>query len=243
MKPPRYIPESLTDQYTLNDKIRLIHSWVDGTCDTPKTYSLEMIEKYLEKAKKRELSYYGETDIYLYQALEKYKIKDKSVAIIGSNDPWYEAVCIAYGGYPTIIEYNKIISEHPKIKAMTVSEYDINPILFDMAFSISSFEHDGLGRYGDPINPNGDLIAMNNAKKMLKKDGILFLAVPVGLDTVVWNKHRVYGEIRLPLLLGGWECINSFGFDKAHLLEDLPYGQEPAKDRWQPVFVLKPYTN
>jgi len=28
--------------------------------------------------------------------------------------------------------------------------------LFDMVFSFSSIEHDGLGRYGDPLNPNGD---------------------------------------------------------------------------------------
>ncbi len=31
---------------------------------------------------------------------------------------------------------------------------------FDMALSISSFDHDGLGRYGDPLDPVGDLKAM-----------------------------------------------------------------------------------
>lgn len=27
----------------------------------------------------------------------------------------------------------------------------------DFAFSYSSLEHNGLGRYGDPLNPNADL--------------------------------------------------------------------------------------
>ena len=28
---------------------------------------------------------------------------------------------------------------------------------YDVCLSISSFDHDGLGRYGDPLDPSGDL--------------------------------------------------------------------------------------
>ena len=83
---------------------------------------------------------------------------------------------------------------------------------FDVVFSISSFEHDGLGRYGDPINPTGDIEAMINVKSMLKKDGILFLAVPVGVDTIFWNAHRIYGKHRFPKLIDGWEIIDKVSF-------------------------------
>lgn len=31
---------------------------------------------------------------------------------------------------------------------------------FDAIVSFSGLEHDGLGRYGDPLNPYGDLSAM-----------------------------------------------------------------------------------
>lgn len=53
-----------------------------------------------------------------------------------------------------------------------MDEFEVNPRLFDAVVSISSYEHDGLGRYGDPINPDGDLIAMEKTKKMLKEDGL-----------------------------------------------------------------------
>ena len=77
---------------------------------------------------------------------------------------------------------------------MTPSEYDQNPMLFDAAFSISSFEHDGLGRYGCLINPWGDIQAMQKTKKMLKPGALLFIAVPIGKDRVYWNAHRIYGK-------------------------------------------------
>lgn len=41
----------------------------------------------------------------------------------------------------------------------------------DFAFSYSSFEHDGLGRYGDPIDPWGDLKAMQRASCWVKPGG------------------------------------------------------------------------
>ena len=51
-----------------------------------------------------------------------------------------------------------------------------------------------LGRYGDPIDPIGDLKAMNNTMKLLKPGGILFLSVPIGPDVIVFNLQRRYGQ-------------------------------------------------
>ena len=56
----------------------------------------------------------------------------------------------------------------------------------DVVFSISSQEHDGLGRYGDPINPDADIQHMRALYRLLvPQNGILFLAVPTGHDCVV----------------------------------------------------------
>lgn len=114
----------------------------------------------------------------------------------------------------------------------TPDEYDEKPTVFDAAVSISSFEHDGLGRYGDPLNPNGDLEAMKKTRKILKTGGLLFLAVPVAKDKLVWNAHREYGRIRLPLLLKGWKVLETFGFDETLL--DIDTGEHR-----HPIFVLK----
>ena len=75
-----------------------------------------------------------------------------------------------------------------------------------MALSISSFDHDGLGRYGDPLDPVGDLKAMRLAQCILKDDGLLLVSVPVGQDVVAFNLHRRYGSVRSRFAVS---CISS----------------------------------
>ncbi len=53
-------------------------------------------------------------------------------------------------------------------------------------------EHIGLGRYGDPIDPNGSLLAATELQRILKSGGRLFLSVPVGRERVCFNAHRVF---------------------------------------------------
>jgi SAM-dependent methyltransferase len=53
-------------------------------------------------------------------------------------------------------------------------------------------EHIGLGRYGDPIDPDGDLKAISELKRVLKPGGNLFFVVPVGKPMIRFNAHRIY---------------------------------------------------
>jgi hypothetical protein len=234
-EPPRVIPTAYYNDFTLNGQIPVSQSYRDDSypAEHPLNYDSAAVEKLKKHAKARKQSYYGATDIYLYQALDKYfpSLKGKKVGILGSAEPWYEAVVLAYEGSPVTIEYNKITSNHPELRLMTVEEYEANPEKFDVLFSISSFEHDGLGRYGDLVNPIADLEAMNTAKSMLNDRGVLFLSVPVGKDLLVWNLHRIYGPKRLPLLLKGWKELGRFGFQKSDF--------DKTDEMHQPVFVLQ----
>jgi hypothetical protein len=55
---------------------------------------------------------------------------------------------------------------------------------------------------------DGDLVAMDTARAMLRLNGELLVTVPCGeVDYVVWNAQRIYGPVRLPLLLSGWEVL------------------------------------
>lgn len=80
---------------------------------------------------------------------------------------------IAHGAAAvTTFEYNRLQYNHPKLSTVLVSDsldYAGLEGVFDLALSISSFEHDGLGRYGDPLNPDGDLLAMRNTRRLLKQ--------------------------------------------------------------------------
>jgi hypothetical protein len=179
---------------------------------------------------------YPDTTRELYKCLSKYPIQDKTVAIIGSATPWYEAVCLAHGGIPTTIEYNRITTDDERLNMLTVEEYNEKPIQFDAVFSISSYEHDGLGRYGDPIDPIADLKSMAQVREqMLKKGGLLYLAVPIGKDALYWNGGRIYGRNRWFKLTDGFEMIYAPNplFDEELDLD------RPHDKYYQPAVILQ----
>lgn len=53
-------------------------------------------------------------------------------------------------------------------------------------------EHIGLGRYGDPLDPDGDLKAIAELKRVLAPDGSLLFVVPIGRPKIMFNAHRIY---------------------------------------------------
>ena len=235
MSPPKDIPITLLSKYTMDNDIEVKKMYFNdvGLSFLPRINTRHKINSFFRKIENREEDHYEGTDRWLYKALEKYSLEGKSCVVMGSGSAFYESVCLYFGAkHVTTIEYNKLIYFHPKMKTITPSEYDKNPIEFDFGLSISSFEHDGLGRYGEPLNPEADLKAMEKMKAILRKGGILFLAVPVGKDLLVWNAHRIYGKTRLPLLLKGWEVLESFGFDEKRL-------NTGEGGRHQPIFVLR----
>lgn len=56
-----------------------------------------------------------------------------------------------------------------------------------------TIEHIGLGRYGDPIDPSGDIKAIKELKRVVKKGGNLLFVVPIGgTPEIIFNSHRTY---------------------------------------------------
>ena len=230
--PPTSIPPELYDEFTLNGCIPVRPRYRnDANLINSRRYTEQEIATAISKAEDKEAIGYGGTTPFLYEALDKYSILNHDVAIMGSVRPTYEAIALTYGANPTVIEYAKLQIDHPEIKYMSYPDFLTNTIKFDSMISISTFEHDGLGRYGDPIDPNGDLKAMAICKQRIKPNGLLFLAVPTHeKDEIQWNAHRVYGPLRLPLLLNGWEVIEKFGEDGKG---------EGLKNYTQPLWVLR----
>jgi len=236
MSVAKEIPQDLLSKYTMGGNVPVFPWWIDDSAmDVSKNHLPAKIQFFREKARRREVLYYDTTDRWLYEALGRFPVAGKSVLVFGSENPWYEIISQEFGAKEvTVVEYGDRVDANG-IKYVKPSVLGNGQ--FDCAFSISSFEHDGLGRYGDPLDPYGDLVAMVQAKRNVVYGGFMFLAVPLGKDALVWNAHRVYGSLRLPLLLQNWELLASFGFSE----ED--YGkqfEDVTKSSYhQPVFALR----
>eukprot|EP00921_Rhytidocystis_pertsovi_P024940 GHVQ01040158.1.p1 GENE.GHVQ01040158.1~~GHVQ01040158.1.p1 ORF type:complete len:813 (+),score=150.37 GHVQ01040158.1:132-2570(+) len=80
--------------------------------------------------------------------------------------------------------------------------------IYDIGVSYSSFEHVGLGRYGDSIDSDGDLKAIADAACLVKPGGLMLVGVPTWGDCMLFNMHRYYGKKRLQMLLECWNVID-----------------------------------
>jgi hypothetical protein len=168
--------------------------------------------------------------------------------IIGSEEPYYEGIAISRQATVTMVEYQRVTSSHPFLTTMTVEEFEKEDYQYDGAISISSVEHSGLGRYGDPLDPDGDLKSMKFLHGKLKPDALLFLSVPIGKDQILWNAHRVYGRERFPLLIDGFKIIETYGLiDSDYDVDEnvrringkVPHREGCNGGAHQPIYVLK----
>ncbi len=64
-------------------------------------------------------------------------------------------------------------------------------------------EHIGLGRYGDPLDPEGDLKAIAELTRVLARGGTLMFVTPVGHPQIRFNAHRIYSYDQVASYFGG----------------------------------------
>ncbi len=148
----------------------------------------------------------------VYSALKFYPVKGKHVLVVGSApNPWMEAIMLEFGA-------RKVTTSEYQVPTLTGTKYKgimntihhetllMNPIQFDMICSYSSLEHDGLGRYHDPVSPDADVQQLRNLHDLLKPGGYMLLQVPLAKkDIVVMNSERRYGPLRYPMLTSAFE--------------------------------------
>jgi SAM-dependent methyltransferase len=64
-------------------------------------------------------------------------------------------------------------------------------------------EHIGLGRYGDPLDPDGTRRAAEELARVLAPGGRLLVGLPVGAPRTEFNAHRIHDPDDVPRLFGG----------------------------------------
>lgn len=114
---------------------------------------------------------------------------------IGSRLDGFIAHLLSAGIDVTMIDVRKFPTEIEQLHTIVDDATSLRQISDESIESMSalcSLEHFGLGRYGDPINPESCFQCFDNIQKKLKKGGRLYIAVPVGKERVEFNAHRVF---------------------------------------------------
>ena len=133
-----------------------------------------------------------------------------------------------YDYRPADLKLNNLESGFADLKQLNFSDNSI-PSLSCM----HTIEHIGLGRYGDEIDPQGDIKSISELKRVLQPGGDLLFVTPVGRSRIEFNAHRIYSyeqiiEYFSPLTLKEFSLIPDAGgiisnADPA-LVKDQDYG-------------------
>ena len=62
----------------------------------------------------------------------------------------------------------------------------------DSLSCLHAIEHFGLGRYGDPVNPQGYIRGISNMAQLLQPGGTFYLSTPIGEERVEFNANWVF---------------------------------------------------
>ena len=85
-------------------------------------------------------------------------------------------------------------------------------------------EHIGLGRYGDPLDPDGTRKAARELARVLAPGGSLYFSLPVGRARTEFNAHRVHDPRAVPGLFPGLRLASfaAVGDDGRYLVDARP---------------------
>lgn len=116
-----------------------------------------------------------------------------------------------------------------KSLAMDVRQLN-TPDRFDCAVSISTFEHIGMGHYGDVQNSHGDYDAMDAVQRVLRPRGRILVTLPMGRPEVqTWQ--RLYSMDRISKLFSKFTVkrIQVYHFRWVAWLESSAQSSKPPK--------------
>lgn len=253
------LPQSIKDQFKKNYDLEheLSEDFISNTtpslrgqvprCFTPKyddlllkhTWTSEMIETGVLSSKNRikhlTPPHYPHSCEQILDALSNVDTiyKSSNILVHGSVSPWVECLLISQG-YKNIFttDYIDINIKYPGI--VFIPREKIFDYKFDLVISYSSLEHDGLGRYGDPINPRGAFDAVDEVYELLNEKGVFLCAIPIRnmqSSFIAGNRHILFGEKTTQKL------FSDFDHRATIPVPSLP-NEDLADWQEQPIFVL-----
>ena len=105
--------------------------------------------------------------------------------------------------------------------------------------ALCSLEHFGLGRYGDPIDPEACFKAMKSVERVLASGGNAYISVPIGYEHLEYNAHRVFFAKTVKDTFSGCELAEFSTTDGTCIEKNTPIGKyDDEKKSWGGRFGL-----
>lgn len=114
---------------------------------------------------------------------------------IGSRLDGFIAHLLTFRDSVTMIDIRPLPNPIPGIEFIQADATNLSNIEDESLESLSalcSLEHFGLGRYGDPIDPEACFKAFQAIQKKVMAGGFVYISVPVGKEHLEFNAHRIF---------------------------------------------------
>jgi SAM-dependent methyltransferase len=129
------------------------------------------------------------------------------------------------------VEYVDLRPLRTNVQGLHFRQGDITrlPYESDSLESISALhvgEHIGLGRYGDPIDPEGWLKAIRELCRVIRPGGVIYYSVPIGKERLEFDGHRVFHPSTIVTAFSPLE-LTEFAYvdDRGDYVPDADYRQ------------------
>lgn len=125
---------------------------------------------------------------------------------IGSRIDGFIAHLLVMGLDVTLIDIRDFPGEVEGLHTIVDDATTLRQVAVESIESMSalcSLEHFGLGRYGDPIDPEACFKCFEEIQKRIKKGGNLYLSLPIGKERIEFNAHRIFYASTIA------ECFNT----------------------------------
>lgn len=131
----------------------------------------------------------------LWAAQHIYENNPKIHYDIGSRIDGFISNLISFNQKIILIDIRPLYNDLPNVDFIQSDATNLEEIPDESIDSLSSLcvlEHFGLGRYGDPVDPEACFKAFSAIQKKIKKGGKIYISVPVGKEHLEFNAHRVF---------------------------------------------------
>ena len=160
----------------------------------------------------------------LWAARKVYARRPSTHVDIGSLVSGFVSHILVFTDRVEVIDIRPLHSTIPNLvfvqdDATRLSRYDDNSL--ESISSLHAPEHFGLGRYGDPVDPDAHITFLRALVRVLKPGGRLYVSVPTGVERLAFNAHRILSPATILRACAGLELL-SFALikDDGYLYED-----------------------